>query len=146
MSVYQAAPEKRIAISEIAIASEGFDAAALERGVARGTAIGEAVNLARRLAITPANDMTPSILAARAADVAKESSLHIDVLDEDAARREGMGSFLSVAQGSAQPPKFIVLRYEGDPGSEELLALVGKGITFDSGGISIKPADRMEEM
>ena len=57
-----------------------------------------------------------------------------------------MGSFLSVAQGSVQPPKFIVLRYNGDPSSKELLALVGKGITFDTGGISIKPAERMEEM
>jgi leucyl aminopeptidase len=57
-----------------------------------------------------------------------------------------MGSFLSVAQGSAQPPKFIVMTYKGDPGSKELLALVGKGITFDTGGISIKPAERMEEM
>ena len=57
-----------------------------------------------------------------------------------------MGSFLSVAQGSNQPPKFIVLRYNGDPGSKELLALVGKGITFDTGGISIKPAERMEDM
>ncbi len=145
-TVYQGSPEKRIAVSEVTVLSEGFDAAALERGVTRGTAIGEAVNLARRLAITPANDMTPSILAERATEAAKDASLHVEVLDEDAARREGMGSFLSVAQGSAQPPKFIVLRYEGDPGSKELLALVGKGITFDSGGISIKPADRMEEM
>ena len=128
------------------VLSEGFDAAELERGVARGTTIGEAVNLARRLAITPANDMTPSILAERAAEAAKEASLRIEVLEEADALREGMGSFLSVAHGSAQPPKFIVLRYEGDPGSKELLALVGKGITFDSGGISIKPAERMEEM
>jgi leucyl aminopeptidase len=57
-----------------------------------------------------------------------------------------MGSFLSVAQGSSQPPKFIVMKYTGDPGGKELLALVGKGITFDTGGISIKPAERMEEM
>ena len=145
-TVYQGSPEKRIAVSEVVLLSEDFDAAALERGIARGTTIGEAVNLARRLAITPANDMTPSILAERAADVAKDAALSIEVLDEADARREGMGSFLSVAQGSAQPPKFIVLRYEGDPGSKELLALVGKGITFDSGGISIKPAERMEEM
>ncbi|MBV8373886.1 MAG: leucyl aminopeptidase, partial [Candidatus Eremiobacteraeota bacterium] len=61
-------------------------------------------------------------------------------------RQEGMGSFLSVAAGSLQPPKFIVMQYHGDPSSKELLALVGKGITFDSGGISLKPADRMEEM
>lgn len=145
-SVYQESPEKRVAVSDVAICAEGFDAVALDRGIARGTILGEAVNLARRLAITPANDMTPTILADRATDVASESKLQIDVLDEARARREGMGSFLSVAQGSVQTPKFIVLRYEGDPGSKELLALVGKGITFDSGGISIKPAERMEEM
>ena len=90
--------------------------------------------------------MTPTRLAEEAAGVAKEGGLEIEVFDEARARQERMGSFLSVAQGSSQPPKFIVLRYNGDPSSKELLALVGKGITFDSGGISIKPADRMEEM
>ncbi|HEY1656207.1 MAG TPA: leucyl aminopeptidase [Candidatus Tumulicola sp.] len=145
-TVYQATPEKRNAVTAVTLLSGGFDSSALERGIARGTVLGEAVNLARRLAITPANDMTPTILANEAAAVAKSAALEIDVLDESRARAEGMGSFLSVAQGSAQPPKFIVLRYQGDPGSKELLALVGKGITFDSGGISIKPADRMEEM
>ncbi|HKU81748.1 MAG TPA: leucyl aminopeptidase [Candidatus Tumulicola sp.] len=145
-TVYQASPEKRNAIASIAVLAEGFDSAALERGIARGLVLGEAINLARRLAITPANDMTPTVLASEAEKVAQDSGLEIDVLDEDRARAEGMGSFLSVAQGSVQPPKFIVLRYNGDPASKELLALVGKGITFDSGGISIKPADRMEEM
>ena len=145
-SVYQEKPEKRIATTEVALLATGFDAGDLERGVARGVIVGEAVNFARRLAITPANDMTPTHLAAEATRAANDAGLEIDVLDEARARREGMGSFLSVAQGSAQPPAFIVLRYNGDPSSNELLALVGKGITFDSGGISIKPADRMEEM
>jgi leucyl aminopeptidase len=145
-TVYQETPDKKIAIADVALLAGGGDAAALERGVARGTVLGDAVNLARRLAITPANDMTPTILAQEAATVAADASLDIDVLDEARARKEGMGSFLSVAQGSSQPPKLIVLRYDGDPASKELLALVGKGITFDSGGISIKPADRMEEM
>jgi leucyl aminopeptidase len=98
------------------------------------------------MAVTPSNDMTPTRMAEEAAKVAESTGLEIDVLDEDRARREGMGSFLSVAQGSAQPPKFIVLRYNGDPSSKELLALVGKGITFDTGGISIKPAEKMEDM
>ncbi|MBV8331332.1 MAG: leucyl aminopeptidase, partial [Candidatus Eremiobacteraeota bacterium] len=84
--------------------------------------------------------------AHEAEGLAKDNGLDVDVLDEARVRAEGMGSFLSVAQGSVQPPKFIVLRYTGDPSSKELLAFVGKGITFDSGGISIKPADRMEEM
>jgi leucyl aminopeptidase len=145
-TLYQARPERRLAANETLLLANGFDTAALERGIAHGIVLGEAVNLARRLAITPANDMTPTHLALAASKVAEDLGLEIDVLDEDRARREGMGSFLSVAQGSAQPPKFIVLRYNGDPSSKELLALVGKGITFDTGGISIKPADRMEDM
>ncbi len=145
-TVYQASPEKKIGVEAIDLLAGGLDAKALERGVARGTILGDAVNFARRLAITPANDMTPAILAEQATAAAKSASVDIEVFDEARARKEGMGSFLSVAQGSVQPPKFIVMRYNGDPGSKELLALVGKGITFDSGGISIKPAERMEEM
>jgi leucyl aminopeptidase len=123
-----------------------LDSSAIERGVRRGETLGEAVNFARRLALTPANDMTPTQLANEATTAAQQAGLDVEILDEAKCRELGMGSFLSVAQGSSQPPKFIVLRYNGDPGSKELLALVGKGITFDSGGISIKPADRMEEM
>src|SRR5579862_325539 len=145
-TLYQERPERRLAAQQVAVLSHGFDTSQLERGIARGTALGEAVNLARRLAVTPANDMTPTHLAEEAAKVARDGGLEITVLDEEQARREGMGSFLSVAQGSNQPPKFIVLRYNGDSSSKELLALVGKGITFDTGGISIKPAERMEDM
>jgi leucyl aminopeptidase len=145
-TLYQERPERPLALTDVAVVSAGFDAAEIERGIARGIAVGEAVNLARRLAVTPANDMTPTRLAEEAEKVAQATGLAIDVLDEARARREGMGSFLSVAQGSVQPPKFIVLRYNGDPSSKDLLALVGKGITFDTGGISIKPAERMEDM
>ena len=145
-TIYQERPERGLAVKEVAILGVGLDAKETERGVARGIAVGEAVNLARRLAVTPANDMTPTHMAEEAKTVAQASGLEIDVLDEARARREGMGSFLSVAQGSSQPAQFIVLRYNGDPSSNELLALVGKGITFDTGGISIKPAERMEDM
>jgi leucyl aminopeptidase len=145
-SIYQEKPEKRSAVDRVSVLSEGFDSSALQRGLDRGVVLGEAVNFARRLAVTPANDMTPTILANEAEKAARDAGLTVEIFDEAWARKQGMGSFLSVAQGSAQPPRFIVLRYEGDPGNEELLALVGKGITFDSGGISIKPAERMEEM
>ena len=145
-TLYQERPERRLAVKEVIVLGKDFDENELQRGIAHGTALGEAVNLARRMAATPANDMTPTHMAQEAAKVAESTGLEIDVLDEERARREGMGSFLSVAQGSAQPPKFIVLRYNGDPSSGELLALVGKGITFDTGGISIKPAEKMEEM
>ena len=145
-SAYQGSPEKKIATKSVSIVAPKAAAAAVESGVAHGVALGTAVNFARRLALTPANDMTPTHLAGEAEKAAKESGFEIEVLDEARARAEKMGSFLSVASGSIQPPKFIVMRYNGDPSSKELLALVGKGITFDSGGISLKPADRMEEM
>jgi leucyl aminopeptidase len=145
-SIYQKDPEKRSGADNVTVLAEGLDEAALRKGVERGQILGDAVNFARRLAITPANDMTPSVLADEAAQAAKANGLDVEVLDEAKCRELGMGSFLSVAQGSAQPPKFIVMTYKGDPGSKELLALVGKGITFDTGGISIKPAERMEEM
>ncbi len=144
-TLYQDDAEKRNSIENVTILGNG-DPKALEAGVNRGTILGEAVNFARRLAVTPANDMTPTILADEATKAAKESGLDVEVFDEARARSEGMGSFLSVAQGSVQPPKFIIMRYNGDPGSKELVALVGKGITFDTGGISLKPPERMEEM
>jgi leucyl aminopeptidase len=143
---YQKEPEKRSAAESVAILSEGFDKSALEEGVKRGTVLGDSVNFARRLALTPANDMTPTHLANEASKAGKEAGLDVEIFDEAKCRELGMGSFLSVAQGSVQPPKFIVMRYNGDPGSKELLALVGKGITFDTGGISLKPPERMEEM
>lgn len=145
-SIYQKDPEKRSGADNVTVLAEGFDEAALRKGVERGQILGDAVNFARRLAITPANDMTPTVLADEATKAAKDTGLDVEILDEARCRELGMGSFLSVAQGSAQPPKFIVMTYKGDPGSKELLALVGKGITFDTGGISIKPAERMEEM
>jgi leucyl aminopeptidase len=145
-SIYQEKPDKRMAIESATILANGFDGSAVKAGVERGTILGEAVNFARRLAITPANDMTPTALAKEATKGAKGTGIEVEVFDEERIRKEGMGSFLSVAQGSVQPPKFIVMRYNGDPGSKELLALVGKGITFDTGGISLKPPERMEEM
>ncbi|MEO9171302.1 MAG: leucyl aminopeptidase [Candidatus Baltobacteraceae bacterium] len=145
-TIYQDKPEKRLAVETVTLLGAGLDAAVIARGLDRGTIVGEAVNFARRLAVTPANDMTPSILADEATKACKDSGIEIEVFDEARARKEQMGSFLSVAQGSVQPPKFIVMRYNGDPSSKELLALVGKGITFDSGGISLKPPERMEEM
>jgi leucyl aminopeptidase len=123
-----------------------FDAKALEEGVAHGTIVGEAVNAARLMALTPANDMTPTHLAARAKELAAEAGLQVDVLDEARMEKLGMGSLLGVSRGSDEPATLTVLKYEGDPGNSDVLALVGKGLTFDSGGISIKPAENMHEM
>jgi leucyl aminopeptidase len=117
------------------------------KAIARGEAVGDAVNLQRRLANEPANKMTPTLLADEARALAKETGVQIEVLDADRCRALGMGSYLSVAQGSHQPPRFIVMRYRGRRGSKGYdIGFVGKGITFDSGGISIKPADNMHHM
>jgi len=114
--------------------------------VERGSAVGDATNVARRLANEPANRMTPTLVAEAAKELAKEAGVRIEVLDADRCRALGMGSFLSVAQGSHEPPRFVVMRHRGRGGSGYDLGLVGKGITFDSGGISIKPAENMHHM
>ena len=131
---------------------------AVARALERGEAVGDAVNLQRRLANEPANRMTPTILANEARAAAKEAGVQIEVLDVDRCRALGMGSYLSVAQGSHEPPRFIVMRYHGRSRAKKNgngarrgarsydVAFVGKGITFDSGGISIKPADNMHHM
>jgi leucyl aminopeptidase len=121
-------------------------AKAAASAIARGEAVGDAVNLQRRLANEPANKMTPSVVADEARALAKANGVQIEILDEQKCRALGMGSYLSVAQGSHEEPRFIVMRYRGRGGKGYDLGLVGKGITFDSGGISIKPADNMHHM
>jgi leucyl aminopeptidase len=149
-TTYRTEPEKVIVLEELVLASTAgsheFDMAALESGAKRGTVLGESVNLARILALTPANDMTPTHMANAAAEVAKKYGLAFHALDEAEMAAKKMGSILGVSRGSDEPAKMIVLEYTGDPSSKEKLALVGKGLTFDSGGISIKPAENMHEM
>jgi leucyl aminopeptidase len=122
--------------------------AALEAARRRGEIIAESQNMARELVNEPANRMTPSTLAERARAMAAEQKLECEVLDQDRMKQLGMGSLLGVAMGSAEPPAMIVLRYKpAGPGPHNVhLGLVGKGVTFDSGGLSIKPADGMEKM
>ncbi len=118
----------------------------LQDGVQSGRITAEAVVRARDLVNEPANHMTPTDLADAAREIARTQNLEITVLERGQVRALGMGAFLGVAQGSQQPPMFIVLRYNGRGGMENDLALVGKGITFDSGGISIKPTEGMGDM
>jgi leucyl aminopeptidase len=123
-------------------------AAPLQQALDRARVIAESQNFARALANEPSNRMTPTVLAQRAHEVAGEDGLECEVLDQDRMRQLGMGALLGVAQGSAEPPVLIILRYrpfEEKPGSPHL-GLVGKGVTFDSGGISIKPSEGMEKM
>jgi leucyl aminopeptidase len=117
----------------------------LRRAVERGSILAEAANFARDMANEPANILTPTEMASRARKLARETGLECQVLERKDIEKMGMGSFLSVARGSRQPPKLIVLHYRGD-GKRSTLGLLGKGITFDSGGISIKPAAGMEAM
>jgi leucyl aminopeptidase len=121
----------------------------LEAALESGRIVAEAQNLARDLVNEPANRLTPTILAERARVIAADSGLEYECLDRARLEQLGMGALLGVAAGSAEPPAFIVLRYKpavAESAQTVHLGLVGKGITFDSGGISIKPADGMEKM
>jgi leucyl aminopeptidase len=137
------------AIAELILVAPGADAAALTRAAQRGVVMGEGANLTRGLANRAANDVSPEILADEARAVAERHGLTIDVLGPEKAAELGMGMFLAVGRGSDNPPRLIVLRSGGVGQKDALgrhLAIVGKGVCFDSGGISIKPADKMEEM
>jgi len=118
----------------------------VKRGVERGQIIAEGQNMVRLMAFTPANYLTPTILANKAQQLAKEHKFKCRVLDKKAINSEKMGAFLAVAQGSDEPPKFIILEYNGGRENQKPVVLVGKGITFDSGGISLKPGLNMHEM
>jgi leucyl aminopeptidase len=117
-----------------------------EAAAQRGQAIAAGVKLAKDLGNLPGNVCTPSHLAAQAEELAKTHGFGIEVLDRAAIEQLGMGSFLSVAKGSDEPPRFIVLRHQGGADGQKPTVLVGKGITFDSGGISLKPGADMDEM
>ena len=146
---YKTKEKSSKSIDRVAVFVEGANDKDVKDGLKRGEAIGEAMNFTRDLANEPPNILTPAEMASRAKKMAKDYGLKYDVLDEAKMEKMGMNSLLSVSLGSAQPAKLIVLKYEpkkstGKKG--ELLALVGKGITFDTGGISIKPSENMGAM
>ncbi len=148
-TIYHEDGEAPPALDELILVASGGDRAALERAADRGRIIGEGANTARSLANRSANDVSPQVLADEASAIAAANGLHIDVIDERRAAEMGMGLFLAVGKGSANPPRMIVMR-SGDEAQKDALgrhlALVGKGVCFDSGGISIKPSSQMEEM
>jgi leucyl aminopeptidase len=129
------------------LASGNSDQAVLEKAASEAQIIGESQNFTRDLVNEPSNRMTPTILADRAKKMCQEVGLHCEVYGADKIKELKMGAFWSVAQGSDEPPALIVMKYDpaGAP-AKPVLGLVGKGITFDTGGISIKPADGMEKM
>jgi leucyl aminopeptidase len=118
----------------------------LESAIGKGMLVAEATNLARDMVNEPANYMTPSQMAEEAKKIASKYNLEFKVFDREDMEAMGMGALLGVAKGSNQPPKLITLAYKGDERSEKALGFLGKGITFDSGGISIKASEGMDEM
>ena len=134
-------------ITKLLLVTGNEQNASINEAIRRGSALAEATNFARDLVNEPPNVLTPTELANRASAMAKQFGLECHVLDRPQMQELGMGGLLGVAQGSAEPPKFIILRYRGSANSSDKgMALVGKGITFDTGGISIKPAAGMDEM
>jgi leucyl aminopeptidase len=138
--------EKIKEIEEVVILGETMeDVQAIDEGLRAGKIISEAVCMARDLVNGPSNRVTPTVIAEKARQIAKEHGMEVEVLEVSQAETLGMGAFVAVAKGSQEPGKFIILEYNKGKGLDTI-ALVGKGITFDSGGISIKPAERMELM
>lgn len=134
-------------LAVVAPAADYPDANTLEASLHRGQVLGESSNLARGFANEPSNLLTPSIFAERAEAISKEAGVGVEILDQKAIEKLGMGLLLGVARGSAEPPRVIVMRHDPPRAPKApVLGLVGKGITFDTGGISIKPADGMERM
>ena len=134
------------ALARITLLCAKGEAKAVAQGIKRGKAIAAGVKLARELGNRPGNHCTPSQLAEQALKLAKSPGVKVEVLDRKQIEKLGMGAFLAVAQGSDEPPRFIVAQYRGGAKDDAPVVLVGKGITFDSGGISIKPSGDMDEM
>lgn len=146
---YKTVDKKEKSIDTFALYVEGANERSIKEGFSRGQNVGESMNFTRDLCNEPGNILPPAELASRAQKMAKEVGLKCEILDEKQMEKLGMNSLLSVSKGSEQPARLIVLKYEpkkstGKKG--ELLAIVGKGVTFDTGGISIKPSEGMEAM
>ncbi|MDI4631729.1 leucyl aminopeptidase [Pelomonas sp. V22] len=134
------------ALSKVSLITCKEDTKAAKAGLARGEAIAAGIELARECANRPGNYATPTYLAEQTKALTKSHGIKVEVLDQKAVEKLGMGSFISVAKGSDEPLRFIVARYEGAAKTVAPVVLVGKGITFDSGGISLKPGAEMDEM
>ena len=145
---YRSADRAPAALTEMVIlAGRKGEEAVLGAAAERGRILGESCNIARELSNEPSNVLTPTVFANRAAEISRAAGLEVQILDEKAIETLGMGLLLGIARGSAEPPRVIVMRHTvpGAAGAP-VLGLVGKGVTFDTGGISIKPADGMERM
>jgi len=137
--------QERHQIDELIIMSNERNPA-VEQGASAGAAIARGVILARDLANGPGNDITPTRLGEAALALGERTGIRVTVLGLDELKAQGFGGIVGVGQGSAQPPRFIIMEYGAKQAGVPTICLVGKGITFDTGGISIKPADKMDEM
>jgi leucyl aminopeptidase len=133
-------------LRRIILGVSGGPSRTLERAMLSGAAVGQGVNLARDLGNLPPNICTPTYLAHQAVELGRKQRLKVTVLGESQMKRLGMGALLAVGRGSRQPPKLICIEHAGGRKGEKPVVLVGKGITFDTGGISLKPAAEMDEM
>jgi leucyl aminopeptidase len=140
------AKDKPDTFKHLVFAGNNACAKELKAAVEQGLAMVEGMHLAKDLGNLPPNVCTPTYLAKTAQGLSKKVGLKVEVLGRKQIEALGMGSFLSVAQGSETPPQFIVMRHQGGKASEAPIVLVGKGITFDTGGISLKPGEAMDEM
>ncbi len=145
-TTYQQHPTERHDIRSVVFIAEAAAHEPLQQALRIAEAYAEGTNYARDLTNLPGNVLTPMMLATEAQKLAEHHGFPIEVLDVSALTALGMGGLLGVGQGSANPPYLITLTYQGDQESTDIIGLVGKGITFDTGGISIKPAASMEEM
>jgi leucyl aminopeptidase len=142
-TAYRTNGNRKAPLARLGLATDAGDAAQV---VASAAAVGEAVRTARDLVNTPPNDLYPETFAARAVELATAAGVEVEVLDDAALAAAGFGGVLGVGQGSSRKPRLVRLRWSGGPSPRASVALVGKGITFDTGGISIKPAANMDHM
>ena len=133
-------------VKKVAFAASAADSAAAKAAIAQGAAVANGMDLTKELGNLPSNICTPTYLANTAKKLAREFKFDVEVLDRKQIEALKMGSFLSVTKGSEEPPKFIVLKHMGGKQKDTPVVLVGKGITFDTGGISLKPGANMDEM
>ncbi|MDI9486026.1 MAG: leucyl aminopeptidase [Bacillota bacterium] len=139
--------KKEFSVESLQVCYEPSQEVDVIRGLKLGRTLGEATNLARDLVNEPANTMTPEQLAKEAVEAGEKYGFAVEVLEEDAIRELGMTAFLEVGKASANRPRLIIMRHQGNPDHpEQVLGLVGKGLTFDSGGLSLKPAQGMGAM
>ena len=152
LGLYQYTPYKTVGredlkeMEQLNIIADEKDFSLIESAIKKARIITQAVYFARDIISAPANEMTPSIMAQKAREIARRKNVSCKVLDKEKMKEMGMNALLAVASGSNEEPKFIILEYAGGKKSAAPVVLVGKGLTFDSGGISIKPADKMDEM